>query len=104
MTRFLIKLAGGLTLGAVLSACAGPDIMALDRAHKGQLATQAQTQSQRDIYANLPPTAAGSPKCPQQAPVMGLDHGPRAQTTPYQNQLRRDRYAAQVSACLDAKK
>lgn len=102
MTRFLIKLAGGLTLGAVLSACAGPDLMALERAHKGQLATQAQPQG--DNYANFPPTAAGSPKCQQQAPVMGLDHGPRAQTTPYQTQLRRDRYAAQMSACMDAKK
>lgn len=104
MTRFLIKLTGGLTLGAVLSACAGPDLKALERDHKGQLASQAQTQPQRDIYANLPPTAAGSPKCPQQSPVMGLDHGPRAQTTPYQNQLRRDRYAAQMSACMDVKK
>jgi hypothetical protein len=33
-----------------------------------------------------------------------LDHGPRAQTTPYLNQLRKARYEAEVKACKDAAK
>ena len=34
--------------------------------------------------------------------VLQLDHGPRAQTTPYQNQLRKERHAAQQAACEQA--
>jgi hypothetical protein len=33
-----------------------------------------------------------------------LDHGPRAQTTPYLNQLRKARYEAEVKACKDGAK
>ena len=36
--------------------------------------------------------------------VLQLDHGPRAQTTPYLNQLRKARYEAEVKASKDAAK
>lgn len=42
--------------------------------------------------------------CPPKKLVLQLDHGPRAQTTPYLNQLRKARYEAEVKACKDAPK
>ena len=42
--------------------------------------------------------------CPPRALVLPLDHGPRAQTTPYLNQLRKARYEAEVKACKEATK
>ena len=42
--------------------------------------------------------------CPPKKLVLQLDHGPRAQTTPYLNQLRMARYEAEVKACKDAAK
>ncbi|HQS41729.1 MULTISPECIES: hypothetical protein [unclassified Polaromonas] len=42
--------------------------------------------------------------CPPKKLVLQLDHGPRAQTTPYLNKLRKERYEAEVKACKDAAK
>lgn len=42
--------------------------------------------------------------CPPKKLVLPLDHGPRAQTTPYLNQVRKARYEAEVNACKDAAK
>lgn len=42
--------------------------------------------------------------CPPKKLVLPLDHGPRAQTTPYLNQVRKARYEAEVKACKDAAK
>jgi hypothetical protein len=36
--------------------------------------------------------------------VLPLDHGPRAQPTPYLNQQRKNRYEAQAQACKEASK
>jgi hypothetical protein len=44
------------------------------------------------------------PRCPVEPLVLPLDHGPRAQTTPYLNRLRAERHAAQVKACTEAGK
>ena len=74
----------GLALAAVLPACAGPD---------GQLTAQG------DIMKNMEPTAAVSRNCPPPSLVLALDHGPRAQGTPQQNQLRKQRDEAELKAC-----
>lgn len=42
--------------------------------------------------------------CPPKKLVLPLDHGPRAQTTPYLNQLRKARYEAEVNVCKEATK
>lgn len=118
MKKLLITLIGALSLGAALPAVAGPDWQAIEAARKAKQATQiarhagpddvqgptAAASSPKDPYAALPPTGAGPQKCPTDALVLPLDHGPRAQTTPYQNQLRRDRYAAQLTACKQSTK
>jgi len=98
MKKLLIPLVGALSLGAALPALAGPDWQAIVQ---GPIAA---ASSPKDPYAALPPTGAGPQQCPTDALVLSLDHGPRAQTTPYQNQLRRDRYAAQLTACKKSTK
>ena len=84
MTKLLISLIGALTLGTTLPASAGPD-------------EQEPNEAQR-------PAPAVSLKCPPDKPVLQFDHGPRAQTTSYQNQRRKERYEAQLKACKDAGK
>ena len=100
MKKLLITLIGALTLGAALPALAGPDWQAIEAARKAKHATQGERHG--DAYEALPPTAAGPQKCLPDAPVVQLDHGPRAQTTPYLNQRHKDRYDAQVKACSTA--
>ena len=46
---------------------------------------------------NAPPL--GLQRAPPERLVLPLDHGPRAQTTPYLNQQRKERYEMQVKAC-----
>ena len=118
MKKLLVTLIGALTLGATLLALAGPDWQAIEAARKAKRATEissragpndvqgptAAASSPRDPYEALPPTAAGPQKCPTDALVLPLDHGPRAQTTPYLNQLRTDRYEARLTACKGATK
>lgn len=118
MKKLFITLIGALSLGAALPALAGPDWQAIEAARKAKQATEiarhagsndlqgptAAASSAKDPYAALPPTGAGPQKCPTDALVLPLDHGPRAQTTPYQNQQRRDRYAAQLTACKKSTK
>lgn len=100
MKKLLLTLITFLTLGDALPVLAGPDWQAIEHARKAK--QEAQTARQGDVYAALPPTSAGPVKCPPTAPALQLDHGPRAQTTPYQNRLRKDRYEAQMKACADA--
>lgn len=45
-----------------------------------------------------------APRCPVEPLVLPLDHGPRAQSTPYLNRLRAERHAAQVRACAGVAK
>ncbi len=97
MKKPLITLIGALTLGAALPVFAGPDWQAIEHARKAKQATQEARRG--DAYETMAPTGAGPVKCPPDAPVPQLDHGPRAQTTPYLNQLHKNRYDAQVKAC-----
>jgi len=89
MNKLLIILAGVLTLGANLPAIAGPDILqlqAIERTHKATL----------DQTKRIP-----QERCAPKQLVLPLDHGPRAQTTPYLNQLRKVRFEAEMMACRE---
>lgn len=99
MKKLFVTLIGVLTLGAG-PVFAGSDWQAIEHARKAK--QEAQTARQGDASAALAPTAAGPAKCLPEALVLQLDHGPRAQTTPYQNRLRKDRYEAQVKVCATA--
>lgn len=90
-----------IALGTTLPATAGPDFIAIEQARKARKAAQVQPQMppQGDIYKALPPTTAGPGNCPPKTLVLPLDHGPRADTTPYMNQLRKERHAAAAEAC-----
>jgi hypothetical protein len=99
MKRLLITIIGALTLGATLQVVAGPDFKAIERAREAKQV--AQVARQADVYAARGPAVAGSLKCSPDPLVLPLD---RAQTTPSENRLRKDRYEAQVKACKDAAK
>ena len=95
--RLFASLIGALALATALPALAGPDFQAIEQARKARQASQAASRG--DLYEAQGPTAVGPPKCPTEAPILQLDHGPRAQTTSYLNRLRQQRYEAQLAAC-----
>ncbi len=45
--------------------------------------------------------ATGPKTCPPEPLILPLDHGPRAQTTPYLNRLRKERFEAEMKACKE---
>lgn len=100
MKRLLITIIGSLTLGATLPALAGPDFQAIEQARKAKQV--AQVDRQADLRVPQGSVGARSPRCPPKPLVLPLDHGPRAQTTPNENRLRKARYAAQLKACNEA--
>jgi hypothetical protein len=90
MSKRLITLISALTLGATLPVFAGPDWQVIEQA-------RAYKQKQADSARK-----AGTPQqCAGYGAVL-LDHGPRAQTTPYLNQQRRERLDVASKACKDA--
>ena len=93
MKKLLITLIGSFALAGTLPAFAGPDWQIIEKARKDK---QAAAQTTR-VSSSGTSMAAGS--CRIDPPVLQLDHGPRAQTTPYQNQLRKERHEAQSKAC-----
>ncbi len=100
MKKMLITIAVSCwALGAAMPALAGPDFNAIEQARKAREAARQADQVKRG--GDLSPTAVG---CPPDELVLQLDHGPRAQTTPYANRQRMERYAASVQACKDAGK
>lgn len=99
MNKLLITLIGALTLGAALPVFAGPDWQAIEQARKAKRATQAARQGDA-----MPAKGTDAMSCPPDALVLPLDHGPRAQSTPYLNRLRKERYDAQVKACQEPTK
>ncbi len=104
MNKLLVTLISAITLGAALPAVAGPDWHAIEQARKANQAAQT-AQHTGDLYEAPAPTAAGPQKCAMPDPlVLPLDHGPRAQTTPYLNHQRKERYMAQVQACKEGSK
>ncbi|WP_454902688.1 hypothetical protein [Variovorax gossypii] len=80
MKKLLVFPAGIVALGAVLTACAGPG-------------WQEDTKA-----AELSPAQ----QCAAERLVLPLDHGPRPQTTPYENKLRKQRFEAEMKACKAA--
>ena len=97
MNKSLITLISALTLGVALPAFAGPDWQAIEQARKAKQATQAARHG--DAMS-----AAGTEgmTCPPNALVLPLDHGPRAQSTPYLNEKRKARFEAEQKACKEA--
>lgn len=97
MNRPLISFTSALTLGTALPAFAGPDWQAIEQARKAKQATQMARHGDA-----MPAKADGAMKCPPDALVLPLDHGPRAQSTPYLNEKRKARFEAEQKACKEA--
>ena len=94
MKRLIYPLFGALILGVASPVLAGPDFLLIEQARKaGQ---QAEAARARDAAAAA---KAGRTKCPPPPLILPLDHGPRAQTTPYLNRLRKQRFEAEMKAC-----
>lgn len=93
MKKLLITLIGAFTLAGTLPAFAGPDWQIIEKARKDK---QAAAETSRVSSSG---TASARGDCPVEPLVLQLDHGPRAETTPYQNQLRKERHEAQLKAC-----
>ncbi len=84
MNRFLITFAGVLTLGATLPAIAGSDLPLIEHVRK---AVQTRTATEK--------------RCESKRLVLPLDHGPHATSTPYLNQLRKERFEAEMKTCKE---
>jgi hypothetical protein len=97
MKKLLITLIGSFALGAALPALAGPDWQLIEKARKAKQASAMARQG--DSVSGSGTSGARGAKCPVQSLVLPLDHGPRAETTPYQNELRKQRHEAALKAC-----
>jgi hypothetical protein len=98
MKKLLISLATTLMLGAAWPAFAGPDFQAIEKARADR---QAAAAAQAAGTTRVDSVTGQSVKCPPEPLVLPLDHGPRAQTTPGENRMRKARYEAQVKACTN---
>lgn len=101
MNKLFIALIGAVTLGIASPTWAGPDWQIIEKARKDKQAMQIERHG--DPYETQGPTAAVKKGCPGPL-VLPLDHGPRAQTTPWQNQRLKERHDAQLKACQEAAK
>ncbi|TXH86058.1 MAG: hypothetical protein E6Q71_07220 [Pseudomonas sp.] len=97
MNKLLITLIGVATMAATLPALAGIDQQAVYQADE-TIRTASQPNPGMSQEA-IKPSPGRAGMCPPDVPVLHLDHGPRAQTSPYINRLRWARYEAQVKAC-----
>ena len=75
----------------------GPDWPAIEPARKAKQATQ-----QAHHGDAMAAKGADAMTCPPDALVLPLDHGPRAQSTPYLNEKRKARFEAEQKACKEA--
>jgi len=90
-----------LALGAAWPALASPDFQAIERERTSKQTVLTAQRAEADKVANT----TGRPlTCPPKPLVLPLDHGPRPQTTPRENRLRKARYEAQVKACTTSAK
>ena len=96
MKKLFITLISGLSLGVALPARAGPDWQIIEQARKHKRAQWAA------LARDAAPATAETIGCPPPPLVLPLDHGPRAQSTPYLNQRRKERHIAEVRACKEA--
>jgi hypothetical protein len=83
MKKLFLAITGALMLGAALPAIAGVDFQALEHARKVHRAPHARMNE-----ANPQDAGASKPL------VLPLDHGPRAQSTPYLNRQHTARVEA----------
>ena len=97
MKKLIIALVGSLALGATLPAFSGPDGQLIEQGRKEKQSDPLGRQG--DVLQNMEPPAAVDTKCRLPRLVLPLDHGPRASTTPQANELRKQRYEAQLKAC-----
>ena len=97
MNKSLITFISALALGTALPAFAGPDWQAIEQARKAKQATQAARHGDA-----MPAKGTESMRCPPESLVLPLDHGPRAQSTPYLNEKRKARFEAEQKACREA--
>jgi hypothetical protein len=104
----LTTLATAFALGAAaLPAFAGPDWQAIEhgrKLHSERLQAQPVASAEASGASSPAASAANAHPCAVEPLVLPLDHGPRAQTTPYLNHLRQERNDAQVQACKVAMK
>lgn len=91
MKMLLTTLIGAVALSVTLPAFAGPDWQAIEQARKNKRAQIARMEK-------LTPEE----KCATRRLVLPLDHGPRAQTTPYLNEERREGFEPELKACKEA--
>lgn len=103
MNKIAQLLVAGLMIGSVLPAFAGPDWATIEAGRKAKQTAFAKQQAEAPAPAASQPLTE-SKDCPHEAPVMQLDHGPRATTPPYINAKRQAEYQAQMQACHDAMK
>lgn len=87
MKTSLISLVGAVAIGAALPAPAGPDWQAIERA-----------RAQKKVQVAQPDKPRPDAKCTTKY-VPLLDHGPRAQTTPYLERQRRAQFDAERPDC-----
>lgn len=105
MKKFSTLIVCALSVGTLLPAFAAPDYTAIARAHKAKAATPLERKDEVAMgNKREESTISGQAKCPPARLVLPLDHGPHAQTTPAQNQIGKDSYAAKVAGCREAAK
>ena len=93
----LITSIAAVALGSVPPAISGPDWQIIDQARKAQRTAQT-AQPDAAVAADTSPSA-----CKPEHQVLPLDHGPRAQTTPYINQVSEARLEEEMRACQEAR-
>jgi len=93
MKKLLTTILGIFALAAALPALAGPDWQLIEKARAEKQAAALETGR-----VSSSGTSAARGDCRVERLVLPLDHGPRAQTTPYQNAQRKARHDAQVEA------
>lgn len=91
MKMLFTTLIGAVALSVALPAFAGPDWQVIEQARKNKRAQVARMEM-------LTPEE----KCAGRRLVLPLDHGPRAQSTPYLNEKRREGFEAELRACKEA--
>ena len=86
MTKLSISLIGIITLGITFPAVAGPDFQAIEQARKARQSIE--STALHDVKAK---------GCEFRKFAPQVDHGPRAQSTPYLNQQRKLQFEAVVA-------
>ena len=93
MKKLLTTLIGSFALAAALPTFAGPDWQLIEKARKDKQGAAETTRSSSSG------TSAAPGDCRVEPLVLPLDHGPRASTTPDQNEQRKQRHEEQLKAC-----